>query len=147
MEIWNFDQYFSQPSVTSCVPCQFPCQTCFTRPNYCLTCIDGFTYRAGKCLNNNNYQILITFLTQLNTFLQNYGNFTQGIVNSVNSSDYGVLIPTLLVGSQSMSTVIYSFFVSSQCLPGTICSQNEISFLNNYLNASTILGMTVLSFS
>jgi hypothetical protein len=35
------------------VKCSSPCQTCIYGPEYCLTCIDGYSIAGGACISNN----------------------------------------------------------------------------------------------
>jgi hypothetical protein len=35
-----------------CLACVSPCATCQGSPNYCLSCVDGYTKKSWKCQSN-----------------------------------------------------------------------------------------------
>lgn len=60
--VWMYQGYMAQPAVANCVACDSPCQACFVRPDFCLSCIGGYSLQGGQCLNNNFYTLGLSFI-------------------------------------------------------------------------------------
>ena len=110
----------SELEVKTCIACQAPCATCYTLPTYCLTCQLGYTLLGTECLHDFYYLLNITYNVTFQELYDKYEGLVNEIVTAVNftgTADYSLLFP--IEQNESIS-----FYLSSQCQPETICSQN-----------------------
>jgi hypothetical protein len=133
----------------SCPPCQYPCLGCSIVTNFCTSCVSGYILMGAQCLNGNFYIANITFTAPNNTFMMNYGALVTLIANTVASNSPFNLADLFPAGyARSNNTINFTLYISSQCFPQTVCSQNELKALTNLITNSTQLaGMQVTAAS
>lgn len=144
-----YTDFSSMPPVSSCLACQWPCQTCYVRADFCTSCTSNYTLLGGQCYNNNLYFFQAAFNASQSTFLQNYQTLVNGLLQAVapqSQMDYGLIFPIEL-NTSSNSSVVYSAMISSSCDPSTLCSQLEFNNLQKFLAQSAVVNMTIASFS
>jgi hypothetical protein len=112
--------------VSSCPPCSYPCLGCTLVTYFCTSCVSGYILVGAQCLNGNYYVANFTFLDPNSTFGMNYGSLVTQLANTIAPSNSPLNLANLFpMGySKSNNTVTYSVYISSQCQPQTLCSQN-----------------------
>ena len=68
-----------------CNPCVSPCATCKGKPNYCTSCVAGFTRMGWKCRNNTGTQFRLVFSALPSTILADIDNIACGIIAALNA--------------------------------------------------------------
>jgi len=115
---WN--PLLGSTPINSCIPCQAPCLSCILSPNYCLSCINGYTIFGNQCVNNYNYLFTVLVNANSTVFYQNYPQFVNSIVGCFSQPNYGIFFPTGVTPNPSL--FVFSAEVSSQCNPQTPCA-------------------------
>jgi len=140
--------FISQAQI--CVPCQSPCLDCYLVPTYCVGCINGYTLVGTQCMSLFNYKINITVMANFSQFYLNYPTFTAQLITPFNTSSnigLGLLFPNGVNTFGTSNKITYGAYISSICMPSTICSQTQYNNLLGLLNSSTIGNMAILTSS
>lgn len=138
---------YPQPQIQQCTMCQSPCLTCFTLPNYCISCKTGFYLFGTQCINQFNYALNALIQGNFTTFYSNYLSFINSIVNSLNFTSFAnmnLIFPNGITTIES--NLQFNAIISSQCLPQSVCSQNEYNNIVSLFNTGNISNTIVISF-
>ena len=114
-----------------------PCATCKGKPNYCTSCVAGFTRMGWKCRNNTGTQFRLVFSALPSTILADIDNIACGIIAALNA--YNVTN-----ASCDQSQVTFTDIVAgSTAVSGTSSSGSS----SNLASGTGSLGYTVTSSS
>jgi len=67
----------------TCLACVQPCQTCYSSPYICSSCVLGYTFSQNMCISKFNYKFTVVLDPPANTsFIGNYYNFLRQVATA-----------------------------------------------------------------
>lgn len=101
-------------------------------PSICSSCIQGYTFVQGSCINNFNFGISITFNSSIANFISNYNNLLSLISNSVEQPQNSIFVSSISYNQSISSNQIFTFnFNLSSNSPASRSSTMQSNLVNS----------------